>query len=442
MALIQRQDQTGERLKIAIAGFGSEGLSAYRYYSPKSVDITIYDENTQPTEKLPKGVKFVTGKGCFNDLTGFDVVVRFPGIHPSRIKTDGEMTSMAIEFFKACPAPIIGVTGTKGKGTTSSLITKMLETAGQTVHLVGNIGVPALDELPKIKSDDVVVFELSSFQLWDMKQSPQVAVVLMVEPEHLDIHTDLEDYLQAKSNIARWQGENDAVIYHPSNKLSAKVARVGLGKKIRYLHPEGADISGDYLTIDGHRICSVKDFGLPGEHNYENIAAAVTASWHFSQNAMAFKQAITSFRGLPHRLQLVKEIDSTKYYDDSFAANPASTRVAVHTFKEPLVLIAGGYRREGSRLSEIAKAATQKHVKHTILMGETAEELGSLIKKRGSSHYTVIKGKMDEAVELSRRFAKPGDVVLLSPGCPSFDQYINFEERGIAFQKALGAQNG
>ncbi|HEX9594532.1 MAG TPA: Mur ligase family protein, partial [Candidatus Saccharimonadales bacterium] len=208
----KREFNAGEQhLRAAIAGFDMEGRATYEYLSLRpGVDITVLDERDVD---VPSGVTKITGPDVFSSKLDFDQVWRTPGLSPFKLQTDGEVTSGTIAFFNLCPAPIIGVTGTKGKGTTASLIAAILEESKKTVHLVGNIGQPALSVLPDIKPEDIVVFELSSFQLWDIKSSPQVAVVLMIEPDHLDVHKDLADYLQAKSNIARWQGPDDKVIY-------------------------------------------------------------------------------------------------------------------------------------------------------------------------------------------------------------------------------------
>lgn len=435
MALIQRQDQAGERLKVAIAGFELEGQATYRYLRRKGeYDITVLDERTDISP--PNGVASQLGPDVFSEELKFDQVWRTAGLPPSKIKTSGQITSATSEFLARCPAPVIGVTGAKGKGTTATIISQILKASKLTVHLVGNIGQPALDVLDQVQPEDFVVFELSSFQLWDVKQSPEVAVVLMVEPEHLDKHTSLEDYLQAKSNIARWQGEGDVVIYHPTNKLSAKVAKVGLGKKIRYFHPEGAHIQDGYLTIEGHRICLVEEFGLPGQHNHENIAAAVTAAWRFSQNAMAFKQAITGFKGLPHRLEIIGEKDGVRYVDDSIATTPSAAIAALESFNEPKVLILGGSDK-GADFKPLAKALTKADIRRVLLIGQMADTLEVTLKKAHFTNYEKVEGKMSDIVAKASAVAKTGDVVLLSPACASFDMFKDYQDRAEQFKAAV-----
>ncbi|HWT40521.1 MAG TPA: Mur ligase family protein, partial [Dongiaceae bacterium] len=205
-------------MKIAIAGYGLEGEANYLYWSKDVAnELTIVDESTVPSHPLPDGVSTILGEGAFQKLDGFDMVIRTAGLAPYKIATNGKIWSATNEFFAKCPASIIGVTGSKGKGTTSSLIASMLEKAGKKVWLVGNIGLPALDVLEKIQPDDIVVYELSSFQLWDLEKSPHIAVVLFIEQEHLDVHRSMEEYVEAKGQIAYHQTPQDTLIYNAEN---------------------------------------------------------------------------------------------------------------------------------------------------------------------------------------------------------------------------------
>ncbi len=270
-------------MKVAIAGYGLEGEANFHYWNTLGVDITIFDEREVPAQPLPENVKTVLGPGSFKKMHGYDIVVRTASLSPDKIETDGKVWSATNEFFSKCPAPIIGVTGTKGKGTTCSIITEILKATNKTVHLVGNIGVPALEVLPNIKADDIVVFELSSFQLWDLKKSPQTAVVLMIEPDHLDNHSSMEEYVAAKANIAKYQDDDDVVAYHPTNKYSAQIAQLSPAHKRKYMTSEGAYIVSGQIVIDNVAVSMVKEVGLLGEHNLENICAALTAVWQYEK---------------------------------------------------------------------------------------------------------------------------------------------------------------
>lgn len=448
-------------MKVAIAGYGVEGEENFKYWSKLGADVTIFDEARETARPLPHGAETMLGEGVFSKMNGFDIVVRTASLNPDKIKTDGKIWSATNEFFKECPAPIIGVTGTKGKGTTCSLIAEILRASGSNVHLVGNIGVPALEVLPNIKDTDFVVFELSSFQLWDIKKSPETAVILMIEPDHLNIHADMDDYVMAKSNIGKFQTEDNLMVYHPTNKLSKDAAQISSAKKIRYMTNEGAQVvipaeagiykpgwipnqvwddgKGKWIMIDGNIICDISSVGLLGPHNLENICAAITASWRYTKDVDAISQAVKNFKGLPHRIELVRELDGIKYYDDSYSPNPASTRAAVGSFEQPIVLIAGGFDRQLDFSDSLAKVISDKPVKKVILMGQTAGKIARILDSTGFKEYEVLKTDLfKDAVVLAKDSAVSGDVVLLSPGCPSFDMFKNFEERGIQFKKIVG----
>lgn len=424
-------------MKVAIAGYGVEGEVNYKYWSAQGADITIFDESETPSRELPEGVKTVLGESAFQKMQGFDLVIRTAGLNPARIHTDGKIWSATNEFFAKCSAPIIGVTGTKGKGTTCSLIAEILKAAGKTVHLLGNIGTPALEILPNIAAEDIVVFELSSFQLWDVEKSPETAVILMIAEDHLNVHEGMDDYVNAKANIGVHQQSDDLMIYHPTNTLSAKAASKSPARKVCYMSVEGANIDGDSITINGDIICAADEVGLLGAHNLENICAAVTAAWRYTQNVDAIRRAVTSFKGLPHRLEFVRELDGVAYYNDSYSPNPVSTQAALKAFRQPVVLIAGGFFRKGTMFGDLAADIKQYSVKHVELVGETASMIASELDAVGYTNYSVNEGELDGAVEHARQSADPGDVVLLSPGCPSFDMFKNFEERGNVFKQII-----
>ncbi len=428
-------------MKIALLGYGIEGRSAYEYFSTKHPDaqFVIYDSRNQTKSSLPLSVEFIGGVVDFHN-TDADLVIKTPAIAPSLVSSRGTVSSVTKEFFNYSPAPIIGVTGTKGKGTTASLIAEILKQAGKKTWLVGNIGTPALDVLDQIKPNDYVVYELSSFQLWDIKKSPHISVVLMIEPEHMDVHSDLTDYISAKSNIARYQGVDDITVYHPKNKNSAMVADASPGKKIKYMTKKSAHVQGDELVIDGRVICKTREVGLVGRHNLENICAAITAAWQITNDVEAICEAVTKFKGLPHRLQHIATKGGVSYYDDSFSTAGASTLAALKAFDNQTVMIIGGYDR-GYDLGELARELiVAKNLKHVLLIGQTGEKLADLLEANDFRNYEVSKSRdMTEIVATSSSLASEGDNVILSPGFASFDMFKDFVDRGERFIQAVEA---
>ena len=426
-------------MKVAIAGYGIEGEANYRYYADHGYDVTIVDEAAQPSRPIPEGAKFLLGEKVFRTLQDYDLVVRTASLPPHYIVTHGKIWSGTNEFFAKCPAPIIGVTGTKGKGTTSSLIASILRAAGYTVHLLGNIGQPALAMLSEIKPSDIVVYQLSSFQLWDLERSPHVAVVLMIEPDHLDIHADFDDYVRAKGNIRRHQRGDDVCFYHPSNKWSEKIARsTVLGDMVRYNARDAAGVYEEqgYFRVQGDDICPVSTLTLPGAHNIENACAAISAARVFTLDNTAIKQGLTVFNGLPHRLKFVRTVKSIRYYDDSIATTPGSAIAAINAFHEPKVIILGGSDK-GAHYDEIIQRC--KDTKTAVVaIGQTGKVIEKLCRKE-EVVVAVPEASMSEIVKTATAIAAPGGVVLLSPASASFDMFKNYGDRGDQFVAAVEA---
>ncbi|HEU4716035.1 MAG TPA: UDP-N-acetylmuramoyl-L-alanine--D-glutamate ligase [Candidatus Saccharimonadales bacterium] len=425
-------------MKIAIAGYGVEGKSSYEYFSKRGDDITILDGRTE-IEDLPEGVRAVLGAAAFSQLEDYDMVVRSPSLAPRKLAGAKKIWSATNEFFARCPAPIIGVTGTKGKGTTSSLTAAILREAGRTVHLVGNIGTPALDELAKIQPSDIVVYEMSSFQLWDIEKSPHVAVILMIEPDHLNVHADFDDYVLAKGNIAAHQQAGDVVIYHPTNDQSARAANLSGGKKMRYMTPEAAHIKDGMIMMNETEICPTEKVGLKGGYNLENVCAAVSAAWQFTQNVASFARAIEGFKGLEHRLEYVATKQGVEFYNDSFSSAPTATIAAITAFSEPIVLIVGGYDK-GVDLTPLAEnIVSTPNIEKVVVIGQTRGQIADTFSRLGFTKFdSTSEADMEKIVALALGYAPKGGVVLLSPGCASFDMFKNFYERGRLFKRAVG----
>ena len=423
-------------MRIAIAGYGIEGRANYEYWNTPDNELVIVDEREVPVDELPLDANVMTGKGVFEKLEGFDMVVRTASLAPRRINTDGKIWSGTNEFFAQCAErdiSVIGVTGTKGKGTTSSLIASILRAAGKTAHLVGNIGQPALEVLPDIQAEDIVVYELSSFQLWDLAVSPTVAVVLMIEPDHLDVHTDFDEYVTAKSQIAANQLTTDRVVYYANNQWSAQIAKTSPGQRLPYPSEHTAHVRGDYFYYGESELCAVDQLQLAGEHNIQNACAAITAVWPWVQDGVMIAEGLRSFDGLPHRLKLVREFDGVRYYDDSIATTPGSAIAALRSFIEPKVIILGGSDKgaDYTEVIELCKATGT----HVVTLGQTGEAIAMLCRQHDVSHKSA--DGMHDAVLRARQSAVQGGVVILSPASASFGMFKNYADRGEQFIAAV-----
>lgn len=424
-------------MRVAIAGYGVEGESNYRYWNQRGDDVTIVDEADTPAKPVPAGAQVILGAKSFRHLQDFDLVVRTASLPLHYIKTDGRIWSSTNEFMKQCPAPVIGVTGTKGKGTTSSLISSILCAAGFTVHLVGNIGKPPLDVLPSITGDDIVVFEMSSFQLWDLERSPHVAIVLMIEPDHLDVHADFKDYIRAKSNIRRHQTAEDVCFYHPSNKWSETIAKSSvLGDAIRYdaRDADGVYVEQEEFRVTGETICPVSQLSIPGSHNVENACAAISAARVFTLDERAIAKGLHSFEGLPHRLKFVREVRGVKYYDDSIATTPGSALAALQSFDEPKIIILGGSDK-GATYDSIIRECKKRSAK-VIAIGQTGKVIAKKCREAGIDVFEP-EGNMKKIVAACKLIAAPGSVVLLSPASASFGMFSSYADRGEQFVDAV-----
>ena len=437
-------------MKIALIGFGLEAKSAYDYF--KSIDqnntFEIYDENPKSKIELPNGVKFF---GDFHDFSKIqaDLIVRTPAVNPSRLPKSAKITSVTNLFFEKCPAPIIGVTGSKGKGTVSSFIAEILRAAGLKVYLVGNIGLPALNELSEIQKDDVVIYELSSFQLWDAQKSPHIAVLNNLEVDHLDVHDGFEDYVAAKMNIAKNQTENDFFIFNAENPIVLKNVENLKNQLKAELQPfqdyNLAHIQENHFLWGDEVLFETNILKIPGEHNQKNACAAMIATFDFLcekgfENEEIFdfwREGLSKFAGLPHRLKFVREFEGVRFYDDSIATTPGSAIAALNSFEKPKILILGGSNK-GADLSglieKIAKMPEQE-LRKVILMGAESEKLAQKLISSGFERFINLGAKtnMQEVVKTAFENAKSGNVVILSPAHASFDMFKSYVDRGEQF---------
>lgn len=406
-------------MNVALAGYGIEGKASYDYWRAQGHDITVADER-ELLDALPDGVNTILGPDAFTRLGEFDLIVRSPSVNPKKLPYGDKVWSATNEFFAKCPTTdIIGVTGTKGKGTTSSLIASILKAAGRTVHLVGNIGTPALAELPRIQPDDIVVYELSSFQLWDVKRSPHVAVVLMIEPDHLDIHDGMDDYVDAKRNIVRFQQDRDVVVFNQNDARSSDIAASTVAQKRTYPFELGE--LANAVT-------------LPGTHNQENASAAIMAVQDYVSDQGTLAQGLSAFSGLPHRLKFVREVGGVKFYDDSIATTPGSAIAAIRSFNEPKVLILGGYDK-GANYTELIELCESTETK-ILAVGANGSDIAALCEQSDATCERE-EGDMTAIVTKAFEIAQPGDVVILSPAAASFDMFKSYADRGDQFVTAV-----
>ena len=436
--------------KIAILGFGVEGNAVADFLSANNISFDVLDQKN--------------GENYLDNLKSYDILFRSPGIkllEPKIVQAaDAEVkiTSATKFFFDNCPAKIIGVTGTKGKGTTSKLIYEILKAAGAGVYLGGNIGNPVLDLIGKLKPEDFVVLELSSFQLQDLKKSPHIAVVLMTTSEHLDYHKDTEEYIQAKFAIAEFQNEKDYAVINADFQGSRDIGRRGNAKKYYFSTVSGKTheiTDGAIADKDSQKISLVNsgnvqefmdilDTGLVGYHNVQNVCAAILAAKiaaiEFPDiNDQLIKQIVQNFKGLPHRLEFVAEKRGIKFYNDSFGTTPETCIVAVQAFSDPEIVIVGGFNKNGE-YAELAKnLSAQKNIKVLILIGQIAGKLEAALRSQNFSGKILIGAKnMPEVFDQIKSVAEAGDLVLLAPATSSFDWYENYKVRGDDFKKLVG----
>jgi UDP-N-acetylmuramoylalanine--D-glutamate ligase len=443
--------------KIAVVGFGVEGLSSALYLVKMGAEVTIFDQDKEAIQKdifqEAKKVKvnFVLGEFYLERIKEFDLIVRSPGVKLSLLEKyvpKEKITSQIKLFFDLCPAEVIGITGTKGKGTTSSLIYEMLKKQGFDAYLGGNIGVPPFDFLDKLSVHSKVVLELSSFQLLDLQKSPHIAIMLMITSEHLDYHNSVEEYIDAKRNLVRHQTEKDFAILNRDYPVTNESDIHALGKifqisRERETYNEGGFVRDGkiWLKIDNQeiKIIDTKDILLPGKHNWENACAAAVAAYLAGVSKENIASVLKMFKGLEHRLELVETINGVRYYDDSFSTTPETAIAAIQAFKEPEILILGGSSKN-SDFSELGTVISKtENIKTIIGIGIEWEKIKSQIAK-SDAPIPVIEGAKDIStiVAAASKLAVPGDVVLLTPACASFDMFKNYKDRGEQFKKEVG----
>lgn len=445
--------------KVAIIGLGVSNLPLLDYMYENKAKVTVFDErdiesiSKQVMDKITNyGFEFNLGKNCLKKLQNFEIIFRSPSCLPTRpeLKQEeerGAIVTTEIEMLmKMCPCKIIGITGSDGKTTTTSLINAILKKAGYNTFLGGNIGVPLFTKLNQMRPEDIVVLELSSFQLMGMDISPEIAVITNITPNHLNIHKDYEEYIEAKKNIFKYQDENGILILNYDNEITRNCAKEANGKVIFFSQKEKID---DGFIVDGRiikecednirkHIFNGDDAVLRGQHNLENIATAFAATKTLVSVDKA-KEAIKEFRPVEHRIELVKEIDNVKWYNDSASSSPTRTLSGLNAFDEDIILIAGGYDKNLD-YKPLAKPIVEK-VKGLILIGQTAGKIFDTVKEELESQNKKMDiymcNNLEETVTLAKKIAKPGCVVLFSPASASFDMFKDFADRGNQFKKLV-----
>ena len=442
---------------ITVIGIGISNLPLIKYLVSLGANVTACDrrsaedlgENYTELEKL--GVKFNLGDGYLNNLSG-DMIFKTPGMRYDvpellKAKENGSIVTSEMEvFFEVCPSHIIAVTGSDGKTTTTTLIHKMMTDAGYKTWLGGNIGNPLLTDTEKMKENDWVILELSSFQLHTMRKSPEIAVITNISPNHLDMHKDYKEYIDAKKNIMLYQNEGDTLIVNADNQVTADIGKSANGA-VKYFSRNGmADVylDGNIIKRGIVEILNIKDIKIPGMHNVENYMAAIAAVSGLGSKDVIVNVAKT-FGGVEHRIELVRTLDGVKYYNSSIDSSPNRTINTLRVFPNKVIMIAGG-KDKGIPYDEIGPALAE-HVKVLILIGATSdkiqEALDAEINKTGNGKdIEVIRAtSYEDAVNTARSKAHDGDVVLLSPASTSFDMFRNFEERGNLFKKIVNELN-
>ncbi|MBR5617094.1 MAG: UDP-N-acetylmuramoyl-L-alanine--D-glutamate ligase [Oscillospiraceae bacterium] len=433
--------------KIVVLGLGVSNRPLVRLLREFDCDVTGCDKT--PRENLDAEVLELERMGCklsvgehYLEGLSADILFRTPGMHPGNpaivaLQEQGaEVTSEMEVFFEVCPCRKIAVTGSDGKTTTTTLVSEMLKAAGHKVWLGGNIGTPLLPLVRQMKETDFAVVELSSFQLMDMRRSPQVALITNLAPNHLDIHKDMEEYVESKKNIYRFQQEADLLVVNGDNAITAPLQGPGAthafshaGKNVRVRLENGI------IYRDGTPVLEKTDILLPGEHNVENYMAAIAVVEGLVEDE-TIRQVAKTFGGVEHRIELVRVKDGVRYYNDSIASSPSRTMAGLRSFPEKVILIAGGYDKHIPY--DVLGPEICTHVKKLFLCGATAPQIRAAVENcSGQKPEMTDCGKFEAAVKAAAAAAEPGDVVLMSPASASFDEFKNFAVRGNFFKKLI-----
>ncbi len=440
--------------QVTVVGIGVSNTPLIRRLVEYGACVTACDKKTEKqlgeraAELRKLGVTLCLGEDYLSHLQG-DYLFKTPGMRydlPQLLafaENGGEVLSEMEVFFEICPCKKIAVTGSDGKTTTTSLIYEMMSRAGYTCHLGGNIGKPLLPEIERIQPEDYAILELSSFQLHTMKVSPQIAVITNIEPNHLDVHKSMEEYIEAKENICRYQEPEERLVVNFSNDITRRIGEQATAETTYFSRytwlDKGFCYREGWIYQDGEKILNIEDIILPGMHNVENYMTAMAAVWGLVPMEV-IRDVAKNFNGIPHRIEFVRELNGIRFYNDSIASSPTRAMACLNAFYEKgtkIIMIAGGYDKK-IPFDGLGQEIVQK-VKRLFLVGHTSQKIADAVYANDPAFPVVLCESFEEAVQKSYAFAGEGDVVALCPACASFDLFPNFEVRGNTFKELVNA---
>lgn len=437
--------------KVAVVGIGVSNIPLINFLLDLGATVTAFDKKTKEelgevaTDFDNKGVKLELGEGYLDNLNGFDVVFKTPSMRIDseslvKVKKEGTyITSEMEEFVRYTKGKVYGITGSDGKTTTTTIISKLLEEEGYKTWVGGNIGTPLFSQIEDIKEEDRVVLELSSFQLMTMTEEIDVAICTNLAPNHLDMHKDMQEYIDAKKNIFLYQNSNGLLVVNRENEITNEFKKEakGIAKEFSSKREiiDGAYYKDGALYLGEKEVCKKDDIIIKGMHNVENYLAAFIATKE-DVSIETMKKVAETFTGVEHRCEFVREIEGVKYYNDSIASSPTRTLAGLKAFDEKVIVIAGGYDKHIP--FEPLAYEGYPYIKELILMGATKDKIKAVFDKleqeKGIKTNIKIAESLEEAVKMAKYIAKTGDIITLSPACASFDMYPNFMVRGNKFK--------
>lgn len=442
--------------KTAVVGIGVSNTPLIRFLLKLGAKVSAFDKKNEEElgeiakEFNEKGVNLVLGENYLDNLRGFEVIFKTPSMridspYLREAQENGAyITSEMEEFVRYCPAKIYGVTGSDGKTTTTTLIYNILKQEGYKTWVGGNIGTPLFSQIEEVKSTDRVVLELSSFQLMTMKVSPEVSVVTNLSPNHLDMHKSMDEYIESKKNIFKYQNNKGILILNADNEITNSMVNEAKGSVLKFSVKEaikqGAYYKDGALYLIGNEVCKAEDIVIKGMHNVENYLAAFCALKE-DVSIETMKKVATTFKGVEHRIEFVREVQGVKYYNSSIASSPSRTLADIKVFEKPVILIAGGYDKQ-IPFEPLAEEG-YPYIKKLVLLGDTKDKIKAAFEKvkleKNLELPIIIADTFEDAVKKAKEASEDKDIVILAPACASFDMFVNFEVRGMRFKDIVNS---